>query len=171
MRRTAPTQPVNAKMYRHFAVISLTLTAGLAMFANSGSHEALEDQIAEKAEAKKAAPKKIASNFKDNRKGVGSFGQEAGSITGGGGAASYSGNQIAGPELVAASQVTMISSEPDALPDGAVNGLPPGMTAEEIRAWQARHKKKGSASSEPSATDDVTMVAASNARSPTGAGY
>lgn len=159
-------------MYRHFAVISLTLTAGLAMFANSGSHDAFEGQIAENAQSKNAAPKKVASNFKDNRTGGGSFGQEAGSVTGGG-SAFYGSDDIVGPELVAASQVTVVSNEPEVLPDGAVNGLPPGMTAEEIRAWQARHRKTGpavSASSEPSASDIAAMVAASKARSGKGAG-
>jgi hypothetical protein len=173
MPRAAPTLPVNAKMYRHFAVISLVLTAGLAMFANSGNREALEDHIAENAAEQKAAPKKVASNFKDNRKGGGSFGAEAGSVSGGSAKAVYGKDDTIGPELVADSSVTMVTSETDILPEGAVNGMPPGMTPEEIRAWQARRRgtsAPATTANEPSASDIAAMMAASKARSRMGSG-
>lgn len=173
MARTAPTLPVNAKMYRHFAVISLTITAGLAMFANSGNREALEEQIAENSAAQKAPPKKIASNFKDNRKGGGSFGEEAGSVSGGGGStAFYSGDDtVVGPELVPGSTPAMVPGDSTALPDGEFNGLPPGMTPEEARAWRARHGKQSApVASEPSASDIAAIMAASKARAQMGPG-
>ncbi len=174
MPRAAPTLPVNAKMYRHFAVISLALTAGLAMFADSDNREAFEDHIAENAAAQKSAPKKVASNFTDNRKDSGSFGEEAGSVSAGK-ASAFIGEEdtIAGAELVAGNQVTMVPGEPDTLPDSVVDGVPPGMSPEEFRALQARRKQQkaaASSSNEPSASEIAAMVAASKARSQIGSG-
>ncbi|KLE35656.1 hypothetical protein [Aurantiacibacter luteus] len=39
--------PIPLKMYKHFAVVTLTLTAGIAMFADSDNREAMAQQIDE----------------------------------------------------------------------------------------------------------------------------
>ena len=39
--------PIPLKMYKHFAVVTLTLTAGIAMFADSDNREAMARQIDE----------------------------------------------------------------------------------------------------------------------------
>ena len=43
MRRAAPTLPVTPTMLRHFAVVTLLATAGLAMFANGENTSALRE--------------------------------------------------------------------------------------------------------------------------------
>lgn len=47
MSRIAKSSPVSAKMYRHFAAITVAITAALAMFADGESREAVEEQVAQ----------------------------------------------------------------------------------------------------------------------------
>lgn len=44
MRRAAPTLPVTAKMLRHFAIVSVVITSGLAMFASGEGQEILTEK-------------------------------------------------------------------------------------------------------------------------------
>ncbi len=83
MSRSAPIIPVDAKMYRHFAIATVMITGCLAMFASGENREALEAQLAEnqqqnaarQAEQEKAEQGAIGKkgNFKDKRKTKGSF--------------------------------------------------------------------------------------------------
>lgn len=71
-------------MYRHFAVITVGITALLAMFASGENGEAIQASLAERqqyvasADKEKAAQQAkrgmLAANFKDNRTTVGSWG-------------------------------------------------------------------------------------------------
>jgi hypothetical protein len=54
MRRAAPVIPVSSRLFRHFAVVTVVITAGLAMFANGENREAVAETIA-KREAKNVA--------------------------------------------------------------------------------------------------------------------
>jgi hypothetical protein len=72
MARTAKSAPVTAKMYRHFAVATVVITAALAFFADGNTQQALEQELARQP-AKPAAtpPAKKAFTFKDGRKSQG----------------------------------------------------------------------------------------------------
>lgn len=45
MVRKAETAPITAKMYRHFAALTLVVTFGMAMFANGESREAVAREV------------------------------------------------------------------------------------------------------------------------------
>lgn len=45
MRKSAPTLPVSTDMLRHFAVLTVVITAGLAMFANGENENVIAEQI------------------------------------------------------------------------------------------------------------------------------
>ena len=45
MRRAAPPLPISPKLLKHFAVVTLVLTACIAMFADGESREAIQDQV------------------------------------------------------------------------------------------------------------------------------
>lgn len=55
MRRSA-TPAIPPSMYRHFAIVTVAITAGLAMFADGENREAQAAQVAEAKPAKRAAP-------------------------------------------------------------------------------------------------------------------
>lgn len=89
--------PIPLKMYKHFAVATLALTAGIAMFADDGKREAVVDKFEERqrqnellaANAEKfGAPRLIR---REHESAGGTFGSEAGDmgspslVTGGGG--------------------------------------------------------------------------------------
>ena len=87
MARKAPTSPVSSKMYQHFAVVTVAITACLAVFADGEEKEAFQEQIAQrqalnelKAEEQKLAEQGKGGNagmsFKDNRQSGGSFGSD-----------------------------------------------------------------------------------------------
>ena|GEM_PF-5183679 len=48
MSRIEPTIPVTAKMYRHFAIITICITACLAMFADGENRQQIENHISKK---------------------------------------------------------------------------------------------------------------------------
>ena len=83
MSRSAPIIPVDAKMYRHFAIATVLITGCLAMFASGENREALQAQLeakqqqnaAQQAEQEAAKEKGIGKkgNFTDKRKSKGSF--------------------------------------------------------------------------------------------------
>ena len=173
MPRAAPVSPVNAKMYRHFAIASLVITGALAMFANSERRQALGDNLSEQSpqhEAQAHNPKKTL-NFTDNRTTKGSFGEEAGPGQTGRSMAfeTRMDPSATGPELTAGDSIALIPQDTAILPDNAVNGLPPGMTEEEILEWRRRHQKRvlPAEPSEPTASEVAAMLAASKARSST----
>ncbi len=45
MRRALPTIPINMKVYRHFAVLTVVITLSLAMFANGENRKMIENKI------------------------------------------------------------------------------------------------------------------------------
>src|SRR5687768_1881042 len=59
MRRAA-TPAIPPSMYRHFAVVTLALTTGLAMFAQGENREAQAAQVVRPQPAKSAAPPVLA---------------------------------------------------------------------------------------------------------------
>ncbi len=46
MSRIATALPVTPKLYKHFAIVTLVITLGMAMFANGEGHQAVADEIA-----------------------------------------------------------------------------------------------------------------------------
>lgn len=78
--------PIPLKMYKHFAVATVSLTAGIAMFADSGNRAAMETHLGEREEraliqqasAQITTPRELIRRDQGN---MGSFGEEAG-ITG-----------------------------------------------------------------------------------------
>ncbi|HNJ47954.1 MAG TPA: hypothetical protein PK479_05955 [Novosphingobium sp.] len=102
MRRAAPTIPVSPKLLKHFAVVTVVLTAALAMFADEGSRSAIEGEIKDRQdynearaiEAQKLGPRKLAGGLNDNRGDSGFGGEEAGPS---GGSGSYGGGSRQAP--------------------------------------------------------------------------
>jgi hypothetical protein len=142
-------------MFRHFAVITVVITATLALFADGEGREMLHDQ-AEKQEQRAAMQKagkqdpKLAKgvSFRDHSKAQGSFGSDPGPPPAppknyGPARAKNYGQQhgTIGPQTVVAASDRAIGQAYD-LPDV----LPPGMTEEEARKMrlqlQARTDKK-----------------------------
>ena len=183
--------PVDAKMYRHFAIATVLITGCLAMFASGENRQAIQDKIEahqRRAEAQQAEQEAAKSNgigkkknFTDKRKVKGSFSSDGDIVThtvrnealkNGGYAIS---NQA---ELVAGDEVKLIDSRPSNIrqgeydPDlGAFKGpMPAGMSAEQYAQMmeQAKRKKKKPAVREQMSNKDFNdMVAASKARSQT----
>lgn len=78
MSRIAKPSPVSAKMYRHFAAITLIITAGLGFFASAENTQAVAEIAAKRAEKKSAkhqAPPRLAAassnNLRDAREDTG----------------------------------------------------------------------------------------------------
>ncbi len=87
MSRVAPAIPVTAKMYRHFAIVTVGITACLAMFADGENREAVHDSIVRQQQQQQmaAAEKNLTKSGKggnsrreilDNRKVKGSWGRD-----------------------------------------------------------------------------------------------
>ncbi len=176
MARPEPVIPVSAKMYRHFAVITVSVTACLAMFADGENRQAIQGHLAQqqrnielrKAEAelaKKGKGGNTSLNFTDNRKVKGSFGSDE-SVGGSSGGSSTI--EYLPPERIAGANV--VFEDPA---EGAGEGLdlpsspPPGMTVEEFEQLhkQARKYKKKERKTTKAELDD--FIAASEARSQT----
>ncbi|GGD50117.1 hypothetical protein GRI62_06960 [Erythrobacter arachoides] len=73
--------PIPLKMYKHFAVVTLTLTAGIAMFADSDNREAMAQQVEDHqqdAELGRASAERVGSGELERRdlEGGGAFGNE-----------------------------------------------------------------------------------------------
>ncbi len=154
MSRSAPIIPVNAKMYRHFAIATVMITGTLALFADGENRQALEEQIearqqtvalqqAEQENAAKKAPAKK-SNFTDKRKTKGSFGREDDyewrppRLPRRGGGFAEEGEA----ELVAASDVSY-SGGPVSNPGAAMTAPPPpGMSPEQYEQMLNQKKKR-----------------------------
>ena len=71
MRRAAPVIPVSSRLFRHFAVVTVVITAGLAMFASGENREVVTETIA-KREAKNAARQAEYDKLGNHRKVVSS---------------------------------------------------------------------------------------------------
>ena len=59
MSRPIRTQPIPAKIYRHFAVVTIAITLCIAMFADGENRQALEQQFAARHKPQSANPRKI----------------------------------------------------------------------------------------------------------------
>lgn len=188
MSRSAPIIPVNAKMYRHFAIATVMITGTLALFADGENRQALEEQIEarqqtvalKQAEQQNAAKKGTAkkSNFTDKRKIKGSFGREDDyhwrppRLPRRGGGFAEEGDA----ELVAASDVSY-SGGPvggSGNPGAAMKAPPPpGMSPEQYEQMLNQKKKRKSqpvssaAQRQMTAAQQEAMLAASDARSRT----
>lgn len=87
MARSQPLIPVSAKMYKHFAMTTVCITALLAIFADGSNREAIGDHLEsqrQQAEMRSAEQDLTAQHkggrtaFRDNRRVKGSFGVETG---------------------------------------------------------------------------------------------
>ena len=86
MRRAAPPLPISPKLLKHFAAITLVLTASIAMFADGESREVITDQVDMRAarnqlletEAEKLGTKKLKAHLtlKDNGRAYLPFAEE-----------------------------------------------------------------------------------------------
>ena len=83
MRRTVA-YTVPPSMFRHFAIVTLAITAGLAMFADGEGREAQAAQLSRPAPARPAAPATLA-RAPDPEDEFGSWGDESDFDDGGGG--------------------------------------------------------------------------------------
>ena len=71
MRRAAPALPISPKLLKHFAAITLVLTACIAIFADGEGREAIQEQVDMRAarnqlietEAEKLGTKKVKANL------------------------------------------------------------------------------------------------------------
>ena len=175
MAQSAPIIPVNAKMYRHFAIATVLITGCLAMFASGENREALADTIksqqqqSQMQQAQQQTDVKK-SNFTDKRKVKGQFGSD-GDLrwrppTSAKNNAGFA--QTTQAELVAASGVTFTSETQGPSGGQTLTGpLPPGMSPAEYAQSKNKKKKKKpvQASREMTEQEVEAMLAASDARS------
>lgn len=178
MARPQPTIPVSARMYRHFAVATLSITACLAMFADGESREALADQVSRadmrQAEGKLAEQGKggnSALTFTDKRRNKGSFGADGGGDEGGGsgGDGTLNGASIAAAQDGPGEAPVYAEDSAAQAPAEMPQMLQPGMSAAEYQQMKAGPRKPGrpAASQRPTQAQVDGLMAASAARSRT----
>ncbi|MBK9010141.1 hypothetical protein [Novosphingobium sp.] len=90
MRRAAPPLPISPKLLKHFAAVTVVLTACIAMFADGESREAIQEQVDMRAarnqlletEAQKLGTRKLKSNLaaKDKNPSSAGFSDDGGMI-------------------------------------------------------------------------------------------
>ena len=116
MRRAAPPLPISPKLLKHFAAVTLVLTASIAMFADGESREAITSQVDMRTarnqlletEAEKLGTKKLKAHLtiKDNRRAylpfadegqTNEFGAEGGGAGGGSGSGARGPRRPGGP--------------------------------------------------------------------------
>jgi len=167
MPRVAPKPPVQPKLFRHFAVLTLALAAVLALFATGERREALESQLAETSERNKlaAAELELAKKgkggntslvFKDNRRNTVKWAPDS-SVPVGTGAfdeAEEDGAEMAtvGPTFIDAPNAVGGTGETFLAP-------PPGMTMEQMIALKKQKKKKSKRKPSPEDLDELRKPA------------
>jgi hypothetical protein len=186
MSRSAPVIPVNAKMYRHFAIATVLITGTLAMFASGENQQAVEDHLAaqqrliqsQEAERKLAAQGRggnTKSNFEDRRKVKGSFGSDGvEQLTPSSRPKNYGGyaNSVQA-ELVAAEPAFFTTATGPGVDPNAITGAsgpPPGMSPEQYAYMLNQKKRKkpaGKAPEKPTEQQTAALFEASKARSQT----
>jgi hypothetical protein len=192
MARSAPIIPVNAAMYRHFAIATVLITGCLAMFASGENRQAVEEHLEAKqlqAQAHKAEQDLTASgkggnknkNFTDKRRTKGAFSADSDlswrpptTARGSGGTAmAGESDQIAAAAVVFVDQPTP-GTAPVGPPNAAyLNGPPPpGMSPEEYARMLAQKRKQTAKAPIPvtrkaTAQETEALFAASRARSQT----
>ena len=75
--RRAVTPPIPPSMYRHFAIVTLALTTGLAMFAQGENREVEAAQVARPQPVKSAAPSVLARATPSAQSSSGSWGSDS----------------------------------------------------------------------------------------------
>ena len=169
MKRAAPTTAVTAKMYRHFAFITVAITASLAVFADGEQRQAIEENIAQKKQNQELVEteRELARQGKGGNSGLnlkiaaetsGSFGSDAGT----GATLDVSGadydpsDSDYGPAPSVASSYTRsadyIPVDDEEMEDVAVNAAPssvelakappPGMTPQEFAQYKKQLERK-----------------------------
>lgn len=153
MRRAAPPLPISPKLLKHFAVVTLVLTACIAMFADGESREAIQDQVELRAanntllatEAEKLGPRKLRANLvvKDHKPARSGFADDGGMIDvtiPEGGASRIMPPHPGAPDLAARAPGTQRAVPPvpnlPATPGASVTVR--GMTADELSGSQAQ---------------------------------
>lgn len=81
MAKPAPMIPVSPKLYRHFAMATVMITACLAVFADGEKRQEIEDMVASRqqqneAQAEQEAKERKQITFSDKRKNKGQFGRD-----------------------------------------------------------------------------------------------
>ena len=75
--RRAVTPAIPPSMYRHFAIVTLALTTGLAMFAQGENREAQAVQVARPQPARSAAPPVLARATPSSQPSAGAWGSDS----------------------------------------------------------------------------------------------
>lgn len=172
MARVAPAPALNAKVYRHFAIVTLVITASLALFADGEKREAIADRVAEreaKTELQRADHERQGGKtgrkgfeFRTDRAPTGSFGTDEmiGAPT------SYvgGGSQASAPPMPSdmALPVAPAAASGDA---PRIPPPPPGMSAEEYRKRLEEARKKAAQPADKMSPREVEqMIEASRRR-------
>ena len=163
MVRKAQSQPVTARMYRHFAIFTVAITAAMALFADGENREAVASEIAKQRPVQPGGA--VGTLVRKELRPTGGFGPDETFDSSFGAPADGSG----------ASQTGFIPS--DFAPDQG-NGLPEGytiygisaadwakLTEEQKKALIARYEAEQAAAESPARTEQIeSLVAASRAR-------
>ena len=148
MSRAAPTIPVSAKMYRHFAVVTVTITTCLAIFADGENRQALAEEVAarqQQNELRAAEQEKSGTAgrplFQDKRKAKSSFGPDGGGgeLSPGSSDSGYDPYRPVGAEIGLGDSVALAPATTSAAAAAGITPPakpPPGMTMEEWLALQ-----------------------------------
>lgn len=176
MARMQPTIPVSPKMYRHFAIITVALTACLAMFADGENRQTIEDHLSKKrqnqemVEAEREMSKQgkggnTSFKFVNKRSTKGTFGRDERTdfVTNYVGGAGDSG----APDVVVVSSDYGVGSEEEIV---IPTVPPPGMSMEEfqkLREELLRRKQARKSRSRPAVRATQELIDASRARSQT----
>lgn len=178
MSRAAPPSPVSPRMFRHFAVATLAITACLAIFAQGEQRQAFEQRLAEKKEnrelknadlelAKQGKGGKTGLVFKDNRRGSVNWAPDEGAV------------QINNVDLASLDEPMQMGEYDYVEYDSrlqATNGYevppkPPEMSQEEYEyLLETARKRKRSKSKKPTQKERDRLLQASRARSGSASG-
>jgi hypothetical protein len=187
MTRSAPIIPVNAKMYRHFAIATVLITGTLAMFASGENREAMSDHLAARQHALAAqeAERNMTANGKggnnktnlhDKRKVKGTFSSDGDVVwkpptaaRGGGGRAATIEAELVAGDAAAFSGEGGSAAGPGSTTFSGSSAPPPGMSPQEYANMlnQKKKKKPGVTVREPTEQETNGLFAASKARSQT----
>ncbi|HVR91726.1 MAG TPA: hypothetical protein VHG29_11640 [Novosphingobium sp.] len=180
MSRIAPTSAVSPKMYRHFAVITIAITACIGLFADGEGTEGLQAQIKARqsrndlltAEAGKLGARHVSAgklHLRDEKRSYLAFAPDEGSdVRNHDGTVNFDDgdDSIAGPQNIGAPGYGPGIGGPSTLAD-LPPVLPPGVSAAEREKVELaqRQARRAPPVARPTAAQMEAMLAASRARS------
>lgn len=163
MVRKAQSQPITAQMYRHFAVLTVAVTAALALFADGENREAVAGEIAKQRPAQ--AGGKVGTFVRKQTRPASGFGPDE--TFDGAFGAPMDGDAFSPSGLVPSD---FALSDELGLPEGyTIYGVSAAdwakLTAEEKKALIARHEAERTAAGSPERAEQIeALAAASRAR-------